>query len=323
MENNRYLLYGSNRHAIKEKTVAILHSADISTEDTEMFDMNDTPVQSAVESAMTIPFLSDQKAVIIDNAMFVAGEKSDQEIDHVLGMLEDYWNHPNPTTLLIVRCPYDKLDQNAPLVKKLLDQGESFHFGTGKQKTMFDDVRQSLEKEGFTIAANALQMFIGRTKKSNLMMYNELNKLMMYKDNEDKHITIDDVRAITIRDIDDNIFELTNALLAKDRNALLRVYEDLLQINMDPMWMIGVLVRKFQEILYTQELLRLGRTQKDIQKHFKVSKGRAYYMVKNARDVTKTQLDHFLGGLSQLDYAIKSGKMDKQLGLEMFLLKSV
>jgi DNA polymerase-3 subunit delta len=69
--------------------------------------------------------------------------------------------------------------------------------------------------------------------------------------------------------------------------------------------------------------MRLGRNQKDIQKHFKVSRGRAYYMVKNARDVTKAQLDRYLNRLSDLDVAIKSGKTDKQLGLEMFLLQSV
>ena len=54
---------------------------------------------------------------------------------------------------------------------------------------------------------------------------------------------------------------------------------------------------------------------------FKVSPGRAYYMVQNARSSNLTKIMDNLDYLNQLDMNIKTGKVDQDLGLELFFLR--
>jgi len=87
--------------------------------------------------------------------------------------------------------------------------------------------------------------------------------------------------------------------------------------------MIGVLMNKFQEILLTKELLREKKTFEDVMKYFAASKGRVYYMMKNAKEIDDNSLFQTIVRLEKLDYEIKSGLVDKNLGFEVFMLKSM
>ena len=58
----------------------------------------------------------------------------------------------------------------------------------------------------------------------------------------------------------------------------------------------------------------------DIMKYFRASSGRAYYMMLNAKNVNYDRLVNLMTKLENLDYLIKSGGIDKFLGIELFIL---
>jgi DNA polymerase-3 subunit delta len=62
-------------------------------------------------------------------------------------------------------------------------------------------------------------------------------------------------------------------------------------------------------------------SQEAIMKFFNATKGRAYYILKNANEIPEQKLFQYLSELEMLDYQIKSGQIDKKIGLEMFLFK--
>jgi DNA polymerase-3 subunit delta len=72
--------------------------------------------------------------------------------------------------------------------------------------------------------------------------------------------------------------------------------------------------------MHTKLLIEKGYRQDQIAEHFHIKSGRAYYLVKNAQAVNFQILENHLKKLSKLDYEIKSGKIDKKLGLELYLL---
>jgi len=150
---------------------------------------------------------------------------------------------------------------------------------------------------------------------------NEVSKLISFaKDRE--IINSEMVMQITSKDIDENIFNLVNALIEKNKVKLMDIYNDLKEINTSEIWMLSTLSNKFMEMLHTKSLLSLGYSQKDIMSYFRVSSGRAYYMKKNAEEISYSQLEKHITDLADLDYRIKSGKIDKTNGLELFLLKT-
>jgi DNA polymerase III subunit delta len=128
------------------------------------------------------------------------------------------------------------------------------------------------------------------------------------------------LRLLVSRNLEENIFELTNALLSKNQTKTIEIFYDLIARNEDPLRILNNIVGKVRELMHAKLLLDKGYRQDQIAEHFHIKSGRAYYLVKNAQSVNFQILENHLKKLSKLDYDIKSGKIDKKLGLELYLL---
>ena len=122
------------------------------------------------------------------------------------------------------------------------------------------------------------------------------------------------------RNLEENIYELTNAVVHRNINKAVEVFYDLMARNEEPIRILNQLANKFRELLHAKLLLEKGYTQDQISKHFNMATGKTYYVVKSAQDIAFTILEDYIRRLNQLDFDIKSGKIDKKIGLEMFLL---
>jgi DNA polymerase-3 subunit delta len=58
----------------------------------------------------------------------------------------------------------------------------------------------------------------------------------------------------------------------------------------------------------------------DIATYFKVKPGRAYYMIEAAKKINDNTIKNLIERITKLDFDIKSGKIDKKLGLQLFIL---
>lgn len=316
-----YLFYGDNSHLIKFKTEKLFENKKIDVSDIETFDMDETPLVEAVNAAMTIPFLSENKGVILTNASFLsANAKSDNDNENQLKYLSSYLANPNPTTILVIQAPYEKLDQRKLIYKDCQSFCVIEQCLAPNKDDHYSFVRSRIEQEKMTIDANALEEFITRVSDNSFMLANELDKLILYADGKSR-IDLNTVREITIKNLENKIYTLVNAVVSKDQWSISSIYQDLMRVNTEPVTIVTLLAFKFQEILYTQALLRIKYKQEDIMKYFNATKGRAYYITKNATDISETIVLQYLTELEQLDYLIKSGQVDKKIGLEMFLFK--
>ncbi|MBI9009395.1 MAG: DNA polymerase III subunit delta [Tenericutes bacterium] len=320
MNANCILYYGNDSYLIKKTMDELFQSHEIKEEDIENYDYEEDGIEVAVTSAMTMPFLSDKKAVILRNCIFLS-EKKSATVDDIT-RLEGYCSFKNPTTIFVLLAPYEKLDQRKKIVKFLIKHIDSKAFVQNKKSdSIYDYVREEVKRNNLSIDPLALTQFVNRIGNDSQMLENELNKLITYSLNKEV-ITSDMVYAVVTKDIDDNIFELVNAFLAKDLERTMSIYLDLKSIKIDPIWILSVIVNKFQEILYTKELIKMKYKNEDIAKYFRASKGRTYYIMQNARNVEDTKLMELLQDAGELDYKIKSGQIEKELGMELFLLKS-
>jgi len=321
MNPNCILLYGDDQYTIKKQTDLILKSSGIFIQDIEIYDYEENGLESAIQSAMTLPFLAEQKAVILKNCVFLT-DKKNISIEES-NILKQYISYVNPTTIFIMTVNSSKLDFRKGLVKYLSKNIENKQYSNKNNiDQIYDYIKSEVEKNKLTIDSLALTQFVNRIGNDSEMLEQELEKLITYALDK-KHITSDMVYEIVSRDIENNIFELVNAFLEKDINKTMEIYSDLKSIKIDPIWMLNVIVNKFQEILYTKELLKSKYSREDIMKYFKASRGRVFYMIQNAKNIDYNQLVHLLEKSEKLDYQIKSGQIDKSLGLELFLLGNV
>jgi len=318
MNSNCILLFGNDAYAIKKYLEQIMESSEIKDEDIEYYDYEEDGLEAAVQSAMTLPFLADKKAVVLKNCTFLTDIKpvTNDESDN----LKNYCGLVNPTTIFCLTVNCEKLDLRKNIVK-YLTKNIDFKELNSKNDTnsIYQRIKAEVERNGLVIESLALTQFVNRIGNDSDMLENELAKLITFALGK-KRITSDMVYEIVTKDLDDNIFELVNAIIDRDLSKTMDIYNDLKSLKIDPIWMLTVITGKFQEILYTKELLKLKYRNEDIMKYFNASKGRVYYMVQNAKNIDDDLLVRLLEETEELDYKIKSGQIDKDLGIELFLL---
>jgi DNA polymerase-3 subunit delta len=318
MNGNLYLLYGNDAFLIKNKTDKILADAMVDPSDVETFDLEESSMEDAIHAAMTIPFLSERKGVVLRNCAFLTAQKIPKESESLASWTR-YLQKPNPTTILVMQAPFEKIDTRKTAFRICQETCQIEECVAMQKDDMYRLVKGALAKAGKTMDANALEEFVNRTETDGLGAINELDKLFQYAD-QTPRIDIQMVRAVTTRNVEDNVFELVNALLAHDTRSITRIYQDLLRLNTDPNGILGLIAGKFQEILYTKELMRMKRSEDEIMRYFGASKRRVYYIQKNAKDLSDDQLARYMTELEKIDFRIKSGALDKKMGLELFLL---
>lgn len=318
MNANCILFYGNDSYLMKKKLDELFQTNEIEEQDIESYDYEEDGIEVALTSAMTLPFLTDVKGVVLRNCTFLT-DKKNASSDEVAAVMK-YCDFVNPTTILVLLAPYEKLDSRKKIVKYLTKHIETKSFIANKKSdSIYEYVKTEVKKNSLKIQPLALTQFVNRIGNDSQMLENELNKLITYS--LDKEIiTSDMVYAVVTKDVDDNIFELVNAFLDKDVEKSLQIYFDLKSIKIDPIWMLNVIINKFQEILYTKELIKMNYMKEDISKYFRASRGRTYYIMQNARNIDDLDLMNILSKAEELDYKIKSGQIDKSLGVELFLL---
>jgi DNA polymerase-3 subunit delta len=109
-----YLLLGKESYLIQETVQLIIEAAlDPSEMDFNLaqYDLSETPLESAIEDAETLPFLGEKRVVILKNPQFLTSEKKKEKIEHRIEKLEEYLKSPAPYTILVIVAPYEKLDE--------------------------------------------------------------------------------------------------------------------------------------------------------------------------------------------------------------------
>jgi len=318
MNHNVYVLTGDNHYKIKEKTDQIMLENQVQHDAVEVYDYEENGLHIALSNALTLPFLVEKKGVVIRNASFLmrkqkATPEEENDLIRFCDMLVD-------ETILVIQAPFDQVDGQKKLVKYLKKQTHYISLKQDPKLNVFDYVKERLKANDIHIDAYALTTFVNRIQHDYDSIHNELEKLIVYAKDKPS-INADMVNQITSKDIDDNIFHLVNALLDGNKPKMMDIFNDLLSIKVSEIQIVSILGSKYLELLHTKALLDLGYRQKEIMSYFNVSSGRAYYMVRNAQVIDKSKLIEHIGLLTDLDYKIKSGQIDKKLGLELFLLK--
>ncbi len=322
MSKNIYLYYGKDTYIIKSKTNQLIAKAEIDDFNITTYDLEESTLEEAINDAATIPFMADVKMVIIKNAYFLASEKKGKkELNHNLNALQRYLENPVLETILVIQAPYPKLDERKAITK-LLKQKSTFEECTPlKDQDLRGWVKRQLGKNGISIDAEALNEVVKRCENNTEVIVSETQKLILYAE-EDRSVDINTVRLVVTKNVEDNVYDITNMILANNRSKALEIYNDLVMHNEDPLRILGILVNKYREILHTKLLINEGNDKADIASYFNASAGRAYYIMRNAKSVKLEHCEEQLSKLEQLDYKIKTGRIDKKVGLELFILGS-
>ena len=148
---------------------------------------------------------------------------------------------------------------------------------------------------------------------------NEVDKIFLYK-SDDKIINRNDVNEITIDNIEEEIYLLSEAVIVGNTDRALSLYRKFINNGYDELSIITLLANQFRFLLQVKTLYDKGMDANGISREIDAHPFRVQKTIPKIYSYTKEELANYLSYLFDLDSGIKTGKIDKGLGIELFII---
>ncbi|SDM83153.1 DNA polymerase III, delta subunit [Fictibacillus solisalsi] len=318
-----YVLYGTESYIIEQAISSIVKYA-LNDEDKDFnysaYDYQETPVQAVMEDAETLPFMGDRRVVVIKNALFLTGAKDKSKVEHDLSTVERYIQDPADFTILVFVVPAEKLDERKKIVKTLKKNGEVLSASPLSGDSAIEWIKDRAMQQGVFIDADAAQYLSSKVSNELMALVQEMDKLALYV-GEGNTISIEVIDQLVPRTLEDNIFSLIDDIVHKKIDVALRTFYDLMKQNEEPIKILSLMARQFRIIFGVKELFAKGYGEKQIAGVLKLHPYAVKLASRQARMFDEQELFTLLDRIAEADYEMKTGKMDKQLILELIMLK--
>lgn len=313
------VIYGEEKFLMERKINSLKKKYHIKDEDMNIMTYwcHETPMKMIIEDALTPPFLTEYKMIIVKNPYFLTTLKQKEVNKEDVEILMEYLNHDNPTTIFVIYHDQKNFDERKKVVKKLRKSVQFYDIDKVDYHQLYKTTHQAFKSRNCEIEDDALELFLSRMPNDLLEISQEVNKICLYS----HHITKEVIDMMVAKKLEENVFELTNAILNKETARSIQIYKDLKMNNEEPIKLI-VLIANSLRLLYQVKLLdRKGYNDQEIGKMLSLNPYRLRYIRQDGKDFEINELLEKLNELSQLDVDIKTGKIDRFKGLELFLIK--
>ena len=306
-----FIVWADDYLAATEKIEEIKKGFDITSE-AIMYNLNDEGLYSLVDELTTVSLFDETKFVVARGSENLLSGKSDKAFTELLKAMND--QHSSNILVLLFM---ENLDFNNERYIKLKRFSSYIEVKT-KNIKLDEFAKKTFINDGFSVEDSVIQLLVSYADSlSKLKGY--IDQLECYKFAE-KKITSNDVFTLIPSPLDDNVYALIDAVLANNKKLMLKGYQDMKLKSMQASNLVSMLINKFQELYNVNVLIKSGFNQGALAEALNISSGRAYYMIKNAKAYTMGAIKKHLDLLNELDYKIKTGQIDQNLGLELYFL---
>lgn len=288
------------------------------------FDMKETSYAVVELDLVSLPFFADEKIVILDHLLDLTTAKKRVLTDEDLKQFESYLEMPSESTKLVIFAE-GKLDSKRRLVKLLKREAQIVEAATPTDQDLKRYFASQAQELGLKFVGDALDQLLLKSGYDFGELQKNLALLQAYK--EDGQITLEDVEEAVPKTLQDNIFDLTQMILKRQIDQASNLVKDLRLQGEDEIKLIAIMLGQFRLFTQVKILSEEGQTESQIVTSLSDLSGRKInpYQVKFAlRDSRRLSLPFLKKAMITLietDYAIKSGKYDKDYLFDLALLK--
>ena len=310
-----YILYGEQYPMIKKRLKKVLNETLGEVDDFNVvkYDFKPELIDEIIDEASMLPLGYDSKAVVIDNATFLE-PKGNKEINEKINEL---LNNSSDSISLIFILRNENLDDKNQNVQFIKNNGQIFQFLNLTKDEWPKYVAKYFKEKNVAIDQNAIDELVLRVDGDLTRFVNEAEKLCLYKD----HLTLTDITLMVNKPLEDDAFQITNALYRGDNAAALSIFRDITLLGSKAtdglIPMLGSQFRFASQVVFLESR---GLDYKDIAKQLNANEWRVKIALRNCRHLSRRQIAHALDDLYYLDYQIKSGQINRFYGLELFLI---
>lgn len=305
--HNLYFIETNNHELLTMKVKEILARNHLSSENLITYDMEEVNISRAIIDLDTYNLFDNVKVVLCKNATFLTTSKG--EIEHNTDLLEKYLNNPNENNILILSC--DKCDGKKNIVKLVKQTCEVINTELNLEEFVKEKVK------GYKMDKDIIRYFLENTLDDLSHINNEIDKLIELKSDE-KEITKEDIDTITIKRIDCNIYELIDAIINKNKDKALKIYNEMINHGEDVFKIFVTLSNQIRLIYQVKTLKNL--TNDEICNKLNLKNVKQVVALRYKIDkYTSSDLIDYLHRLSIMDEELKTGKSIDKIVFPVFI----
>lgn len=308
---NVYLLYGTEDYLKRQYRDKLKHAL-VEPDDTMNFSAyegKDINPKELIDLSETLPFFKEKRMILVENSGFFKNSCDD---------LTEYMSQvPESTCFVFVE---EEVDKRSKLFKAASRAGSAVEFETPKEDMLVRWILGRIQREGKKITQSVMQLFLSKTGSDMENIDKELEKLICYTLDKTE-IAAADVEAICTGQTENKIFEMIDAISAKNQKKALDLYYDLLALKEAPMRILFLIARQFQNLLLIKSMSAKGYPAVSIAKTAGMPSFAVQKNLRQAGAFKINQLKEAIEDCGQAEEDVKTGRMADQLAVELLIVK--
>lgn len=268
---------------------------------------NINPAQ-VIDMAETLPFFAERRVIVIEDSGFFKSGCPE---------LADYLKKPAETAYFLFS--ETEVDKRKDMYKAVHNNGCDLECGEQDASMLVMWIASKLKKEGIRITPQAANFFLERVGTDMSNDANELEKLICYVQGRDQ-VTEADIDAVCANWLSNQIFVMMDAVVEKNQKRAMELYYDLLALKEPPQKILALIFRQFNIMLQVKEMTENYRNNGAIASAVKLPPFIVGKYVKWAKEYSMAQLKDYLSMCISNDEAVKNGKLNDVISVEMILI---
>jgi DNA polymerase-3 subunit delta len=276
-------------------------------------------ILSALDQAQTLPMLSPQQVVFLEEAQAIE-ELGEKKREDAVKRLEAYLGDPASFTILVVEAAH--LDQRMRLGRILAEKALVVEVRLGDNQDQRQAAAVALAKslareKGIAFAKGAAEDLAESVAADLQRLKTEIEKLAAYV-GERRTILPEDVALMVISEKAATVWELADFLAGRKPRPALEFLDRLLRDGEEPLLILGALAWMYRKLIEASELKGLVNGWQAA-RALQMRPDQAELAVRNARQISKARLIAGLGALQRADDRLKSGEKDSRAVMEFLI----
>ncbi len=326
-----YILRGDDREGIAAhllQFIANLGAPDMAEMNTTRLDGKTASLNDLRSAALALPFLTERRLVVVEDAVHpYLGRGNEKLREEFLALLDSL---PSTTALVLVIPDSKKYRRDGPTWELLTENhwlikwteaagSRAFIINCAlpTDREMVDWIKNKAVELGgsFTLrAAHTLTEFVGN---NTMRAAQEIIKILTYT-NFSRPVEDDDVRLLTTRDHQTDIFTLVDSIGNRDGKQALEMLHLLLDES-DPLQLFGMIIRQFRLMLQAREIIDSGGSESDVAKKLHQHQFVAKKVSGQCRQFEIAALKSIYQQLLKIDLDMKTGGMSGDIALDILI----
>ncbi len=326
-----HILYGEDDFSSGEalqKIKAQLGCGDLAESNTTVLDGKTATLDQISGVCDAVPFFASSRLVVVEGLLqrSVArkGKNTETSSEKVAGpdfasALEEYLKRMPPSTILVI-VDGDIKGPNA-LLKRLTPLAAVQKFQMPKGDRLNEWIRGRVTDKGGKMSPGAARIMADYAGDSLWALSNEIDKLLLYSTGP--MVSEDDVKETLSRSREANQFAMMDAIMSRRVEAAQRTLHQLLDEGAKAPQIVAFVLREIGLVLKAREAMEEKLPKEDISSRIGVGPGfRMDKILRHASDCTIEEIKHVYSELLDTDMAVKTGAMNEELALDMFLVNT-